>query len=64
MQNIDIHTDIALPEVMSHSAATYCCNFLLYIASRQSSREQLLSYIFIVSLSIIQLFFHKMHDGA
>ena len=55
---------IFFPSGYGPSPTSYCCNFLLYNASRQSSREQLLSYIFVVSQSIILLFFHKMHDGA
>ena len=51
---------ITFRQVMSHSLATHCCNFL-FIASRQSSRELLLSNFYYCFAKHYSAVLHQMH---
>lgn len=52
---------IYIRQVMCSSPTSYCCYFLIYIASRQSSRELLLSNFYFCFAKHYSTVLHQMH---
>ena len=52
---------ISFRQVMCSSPTSYCCYFLIFIASRQSSRELLLSNFYYCFAKHYSFVLHQMH---